>query len=854
TIVDDFTIQNEQISANATGDLNTQSGQIAIEAVLNDVSLLEPKLTGPATLDAEAEWSDGAELKVTRLIASAAGTTLKGSGALQPEIEEMPFAGRADLLVNDLSRFNQLTARSLGGRLDAIIEGTGNVSGLRYEIDLTANSTDLQIGEPMLDPLITGDGAFNLAAKRRGDEHVVDSVTLRFPKLSASGFGQTDGQVFVAKLLADITDLTGVAPGLSGPANLDAAAKWERGGRLEVESLSASGLDAKITASGFVEPQHEAFPFAGKINLIAEDLERFSGLLKRQIKGRVDLNAEGEGEIGKQKIKAKVDLDASEFRTSFVDLDKLVGGDISLQAVGSYGDGPPDIALVKLDASGLKLAVEGGGPGQPISLFVQLRDLGQFAPGFDGPGNAEGNLRFLDREGRDAEVDLSFSGPGGITGNLLGQIENLGKKLALSLNGRAPLGVANRFISPNSIQGKSEFDLRIDGAPNLSALSGQARLDSGRFVLPAANIVLNSITGAIDLANSTAKVSVTGNSEKGGGLELKGPVSLTAPNQANLDLVLSQFGVSRPSLYSTTLNGTVSVNGALAAGATIGGVIDLGVTEIQVPSGSSGAGTIIDVKHVNAPVEVTETRRRAGLIEEKKSGPAAAFPLDLTINAPDRIFIRGRGLDAELGGAVRLFGTTKDVAASGTFELIRGRLDILGKRLTLTEALINLRGALDPFLRVVAETDVDDVTARVILEGLVSDPEVRFESSPDLPQDEVASRLLFGRGLDNISLFQAAQLVGAAATLSGHRSGGLVANFRNQFGLSDFDVTSTDGGATQFTAGAYISDNLYSEVAVDSEGNEEINLNLDVTPQLTVRGSASTDGNSGLGIFFERDY
>ncbi|MEM8776286.1 MAG: hypothetical protein AAGF53_14715, partial [Pseudomonadota bacterium] len=47
TIVDDFTIQNEQISANATGDLNTQSGQIAIEAVLNDVSLLEPKLTGP---------------------------------------------------------------------------------------------------------------------------------------------------------------------------------------------------------------------------------------------------------------------------------------------------------------------------------------------------------------------------------------------------------------------------------------------------------------------------------------------------------------------------------------------------------------------------------------------------------------------------------------------------------------------------------------------------------------------------------------------------------------------------------------------------------------------------------------
>jgi translocation and assembly module TamB len=31
--------------------------------------------------------------------------------------------------------------------------------------------------------------------------------------------------------------------------------------------------------------------------------------------------------------------------------------------------------------------------------------------------------------------------------------------------------------------------------------------------------------------------------------------------------------------------------------------------------------------------------------------------LDLQINAPGRIFLRGRGIDAEFGGAIRIAGT-----------------------------------------------------------------------------------------------------------------------------------------------------------------------------------------------------
>ena len=61
-------------------------------------------------------------------------------------------------------------------------------------------------------------------------------------------------------------------------------------------------------------------------------------------------------------------------------------------------------------------------------------------------------------------------------------------------------------------------------------------------------------------------------------------------------------------------------------------------------------------------------------------------------------------------------------------------------------------------------------------------------------------------------------------------------------------------GGTPVRAGKYISDNIYSDVVVESGGRAEINLNLDVTSDITARGSVDNTGNSSLGVFFERDY
>jgi hypothetical protein len=205
-------------------------------------------------------------------------------------------------------------------------------------------------------------------------------------------------------------------------------------------------------------------------------------------------------------------------------------------------------------------------------------------------------------------------------------------------------------------------------------------------------------------------------------------------------------------------------------------------------------------------------------------------------------------------GTLRLGGTTASVQPSGAFSLIRGRLDILGRRLTLSEASLALEGNFVPMVAVAASTQSDGITSFVRIDGPATEPVVSFTSTPQLPEEEVLARLLFGLGIENLSALQAAQLASAVATLAGRGGVGIINRLRTGFGLDDLDVQTDSDGAATVRAGKYLSENVYSEVQVDGQGQSQINLNLDLSPSVTVRGSAGSAGDTGLGIFFEKDY
>jgi translocation and assembly module TamB len=73
-------------------------------------------------------------------------------------------------------------------------------------------------------------------------------------------------------------------------------------------------------------------------------------------------------------------------------------------------------------------------------------------------------------------------------------------------------------------------------------------------------------------------------------------------------------------------------------------------------------------------------------------------------------------------------------------------------------------------------------------------------------------------------------------------------------GVDDLDLQTDETGNAALRAGRYLSDNVYTDVTVTQGGTTGLSLNIDLTPDITARGTFESDGTSRLGVFFERDY
>lgn len=504
---------------------------------------------------------------------------------------------------------------------------------------------------------------------------------------------------------------------------------------------------------------------------------------------------------------------------------------------------------------GLQAEVSGAatGPAPRLQYALSLPNLAPIVANLNGPLSARGTAA---QEGADWQVTSEIDGPAGTNASLAGRVGGDGQ-LNLNANGAVSLALANPFISPCSVQGQARFDLSVNGAPGLDAVSGQITTTDARLAAPSLPVTINDIDARIGLGGGRATLDLRAGVAEGGAVTVSGPVTLSGAFPAQLSIALQNLGVEDPSLYRTRLNGAVSVTGGLTGGARIAGRIDVGETQVSVPSSGLGGFAIIpEIAHIGASQAVRVTQNRAGLNKpaEPDGGGGPAYPLDISINAPGRVFVRGRGLDAELGGNLRLTGDTNNIISAGRFELIRGRLDILEKRFDLDEGSVQLQGNFNPFLRFVAVTRTSTGTASVIIEGPASAPEVRFTASPEAPQDEVLAQIFFGRSASELSAFQALQLANAVATLAGRGGESVISRLRRSFDLDDLDVNTDAEGNTAVRAGKYISENVYTDVELGGADGPEVSINIDLTPNLTARGTTSAQGNSSIGIFFERDY
>ncbi len=690
---------------------------------------------------------------------------------------------------------------------------------------------------------------------------------------------------------------------------------YVEGQPFEFKDMSIRGADYGLSGVAKIDALSDAFATDFDVDLAAENLSRFSSLAGRALAGSANLNASGTAAplAGSFDIKATgevTDLDVSQEIANL-----LLGGvttlevsarrdetgtllrvlevenpEVKLSATARLATDDSEVQFAAnlresrniADALSGPLKVEGTatqdkrgwsvetnaggpfgataeisglatGPDAALDFAANLPNVGVFVPQLPGPLRATGRV---EKTGENWNLNADASAPGNTQLATNGLINTDGT-VDLAIDGASDLNLAGPFLKPRSVSGRAAFDLRLRGAPGLDALSGRITTQGARFVDPGLGFALEGLNLTADLNNGRAQLNTTAQLSTGGEIAVSGPVTLSGSFPADLKVQLRRAVLVDPKLYRTVLDSDLTVSGPLAGGASIRGRVDVGLTEIRVPtSGGSAAGNIPVIKHVGASGPVRQTLARAGQLDrgDGSVGSGPAYGLDVLISAPTQIFVRGRGIDAELGGALRISGTTRDVISTGQLNLIRGRLDILTKRFRLDEGLVQMQGSLTPYLRFVAQTQTDQGTASVVIAGPASQPVVSFESVPELPEDEILALIFFGRDLSQISAFQALQLANAVAVLAGNGGEGVVSKLRKGFGLDDFDVTTDQDGNSAVRAGKYISDNVYTDVTVGGATGGKVSLNIDLSKSLTARGSLSADGNTSLGVFFERDY
>ena len=871
---DNFAIANEQVQMLADGTYSSTVADFAFTLDLSDLALLSEQASGALKVVGTAKGADNViDLDLNARVPSGqladralrdgvlgfagryAEETLSGkiSGAAGLDGHRTTLAADLSVTPAEQSLANidfQAAGTQISGGLTRTVL-TGLING-----GLSVVSPDVSVAAALA--LLDASGAINAEIKLAP----VDAEQSAEVRGDVRALSVNDIRIGAADISASVADLFGV-PVINGTINASAIA---------AAGVDINTLNARATQTG------ETTAFDARAALATGTDIDLAGSLTPVADGyRLALDR---AQLQQGTLSARlanptvVQVAGSDVRVDAVRFDVGTG---SITASGSAGS----VLNIVLDINALPLSianavapdlglagtlngqarVTGSSDDPQVSFTAQAQGIRATAINEFGIAplslNAAGNFA----GGAVTLSSLTASGSGGLTLSGSGRVPLSGNGLNVTVNGSAPLALGNRFVADRGgqLSGVVTLDAQVSGSLSNPQFGGRVSTSGAGYIDPELNFRMQGITGSATLNGDRLVIDqLSTNLARGGSIAASGSIGLSGGMPADVRVALNSVRYADGNLFVATVSGNLALTGNLTGSPLLAGEVRVENANITVPENFGGGAELIDIDHVRAPAAVEQTLVRAR-IDDRSGAPIpqkrpAGVVLDITVSAPNQIFVRGRGLDAELGGSVRITGPIGDIQPVGGFSLNRGRLAILGQRVTFESGEVTLVGDLDPMLNFVASSEGEGITVYVTVSGRASNIDVSFSSSPALPQDEVLSRLIFRRSMSELSPLQLAKLAGAAAELVGGGGNGLVDNLRSAAGLDDLDIVTDSSGNVAVQAGTYIQDNVYLGVQAGAGGQSRVTINLDVTSDLKVTGSAAQDGNSSLGVYYEKDY
>jgi translocation and assembly module TamB len=829
--LEEMKFSGRAVTLSASGTLSSRSIQARWDAALSDLSAVSAALTGTVTASGSL---DGLTTALT--VEARLGSTLSVKGSPSESLSaELRVQGLPSAPIGTLNAQGMLD----GAPLTLAVAVERGASGSTHAVIRQANWK---------------------SAHANGDVTVTTGA-------------QVQGQLTVGvEQLSDLQHLLGVDAAGSLAGNIDLRPDGQRTHahlQLEARDVAMAGFagNARVTGDGFTD----AFTF----NVSAQVPKLRDAAVNLTAKGNLNLDAKqlsiisAQGSFDGQEIHLLAPTRISFANGVAVDALKLgaqkaefeVQGQISpaLSLKASLRQVPatlvnifvPNYLVAGVFEANAELSGELAAPVGKISLNGSGLRMAES----ENLGLPPAELHVTaDLHGQTADIDARLDGGAASGLSAVGKIPMTSDgTIDLKLVGKFDLGLVNPYLEGRGqhASGELDIDATVTGSVAAPEIGGTLNLVKGSVNDYGRGIVLTDIAaqiignqGALQIKSLTASaapgtISVSGTIgvlQKGIPVDLK----ITARN--------AQPIVSK--LVTANLDADLQVKGSSRERLDIVGSVHLNRTVFGIPNSLPPNVAVLDV-------------RRRG----QKTAAVAEKPLiigfDVSVKAPREILVKGRGLDAEMGGEMHISGTASAPSVSGGFDLQRGSFSFASNRLNFTEGRVSFNGAglrnkIDPSLDFTAQSSIGSTTVTLHITGYADAPVFDFTSTPTLPKDEILAQLLFGQSIEQLSGLQIAQIGVALASLGGVGGNGALnplAKIERSLGLDRLTVGSGTTNASGETTGAsiqagrYISRRVYLQARQNSTGTGQVEVDVNLTQRLKLQtrfgnGTASAQGTT----------
>jgi translocation and assembly module TamB len=707
-------------------------------------------------------------------------------------------------------------------------------------------------------------------ADARGHAKILVGQLSDFNRLAGSSLsGSINGQLSLtaqAGRPAAVIDLEAqnvVAGGVTANARLNAHGPVNAVQiSLHADSPAVAGQPARIDTTSVINLAAKELQFASLqasyhdqvLHLLAPAKVQFAqGVKVQQLKlGIQDASIEVDGQLSPSlDVRAAVKQIKPELVNAFVP-DLLVSGTLNADA-NLHGTPAAPTGVIHVQALNVRAK----------SVAAQ----GLPAADLRADANLNGNTADVDAHLTAGSSQLALTGRAPLAA---------GGSADLKLAGNLDLALTNPILEADGrhVTGIMAIDTTVTGGSANPQIAGTVRLSNGSLRDYGQGVGLTDITGQLSGKQGVLRIDQLTARAAPGNISIQGTIGVLQPKiPVSLTLTAKNAQPVASNLVTANLNADVKVNGTASERMDVNGTIHLNRTIINIPAGMPPEVTVLDVE-------------RDGAAPPSPAKNPLVINLNLTVEAPNQILIEGHGLDAEMGGTLHVRGTTAAPVVEGGFELQRGFFSLVNSKLTFTNGTVTFNGTglqqkLDPSLDFTAQTAAADVTATVHITGLADKPELELTSTPEMPQDEILARLLFGEPAAQLT---AVQLLETGAALSSLSSGGGGSNLnpltriQKALGLDRLSVgsgsttsgssssSSSSSSGESVAAGRYVSSRVYVGVKESTTGASQVEVDVDLTKHLKLQtqwgnGTATAQGvtpendpGSSFGLAYQLEY